>query len=148
MTGTVMIYRNKKCESRGRLPLDKGLKDATADYCKRRWSTNTAKQAARAFDLSVSQGRNLAAGDPSLTTIERIFKTGGWRVSLVILADVLGQSVWNYIIELRRSHEQQGETLRALGHDLRLVVSDRDSFPPDVDSSRPDRRRPVDRRVG
>lgn len=72
------------------LKLDKGFKDALRDYCKQRWPHHTAKYAARAFDLTVDQGRAVANGTPSITTIEKALKKGGPVVAVPVLEEVLG----------------------------------------------------------
>jgi hypothetical protein len=107
------------CGKSGKLPLDKALRDATADYLRRRWPSNTAKHAAKAFDLSLPRAREAVAGNASLTTLEGIIKTGGWSVALPILGEVIGHHVDQHFIEMRKSHADHGRRIAALFGDGR-----------------------------
>lgn len=90
MMESVLEIPRIKWEKQRNLDLDKGFKDALRDYCARRWPHHTAKYAARNFDLTHDQGRSVANGTASLTTIERAFKKGGPVVAIPILEEVLG----------------------------------------------------------
>lgn len=135
-----MIRRNT-AQFQCKLSLDKATRDALADYCRHRWPTGTAKQCARAFDLTADEGRRVVGAKASQTTIDKIFKAGGWPVIFAVMAEVIGQGADSYIRELRAEHERQGDALRALGRDLWLVAADRPSGPPDLDNKEPHRRR-------
>lgn len=96
------------------LNLDRGFRDVVADYLRRRWPTSTAKMTAREFDLTLERAREAVAGRVSLTTLEMIFKRGGFAVALPIVAEVIGQSIAHYIREMRRDHEEQARRLDAV----------------------------------
>jgi hypothetical protein len=124
MTGVLVEIPNIKWESQRTLKLDKGFREVVADYLRRRWPSHTAKNAARTFDLSMDRAREAVAGRVSLTTLEQIFKRGGFSVALPILADVIGQSLARYFRELRTAHDEQGEHIAALVGDLRPLGAD------------------------
>lgn len=116
-------------EKQRKFAFDKGLKDAVGDYLRRRFPSNTAKMSAKAFSLSVDQARAAVGNNPSLATIERIFKKGGWPAVVSIMADVLGTSITQYLIELREIHEQHAKRFGAVVTDLWPVHRPRASDP-------------------
>lgn len=97
-----------------RLKLDKSFRDAVADLWRHRWPTNTAKNAARAYGLTLDRAREGVAGRASLTTIEQVIKSGGIGEGLALIEAVTGQSVSHYFAELRKSHDEQGARIAAL----------------------------------
>jgi hypothetical protein len=125
MTGAVVEIPHNKWASQRNLKLDKGFRDVLAEYLRRRWPSGTVKHAAREFDLSMDRAREAVAGRVSLTTLERIFKRGGFAVALPILADVIGQSLARYFRELREAHDEQGDRIAALVGDRWSVGADR-----------------------
>lgn len=114
MTGAVVEIRHTKWESQRNLGLAKGLRDSVADHLRRRWPTNTAKNAARTYSLTLDRAREAAAGRASLTTLETIFKVGGWPVAVAILADVIGYSIAHYFADIRKRHNEAGNRLATL----------------------------------
>lgn len=100
------------------LPLDKGTRDALADYCRYRWPAHTAKMAARAWNLSVDEARGVVAGRTSLTTYDKIKKAGGWPVILWVEAAVVGHGIDQFLARTGASNEENGEHLAALVGDL------------------------------
>ena len=122
-----------------KLPLDKSFRDATADYLKRRWPTNTAKSAAKAFDISLDRARDALAGRASLTTIEAIMKKGGLTVALPLVEEVVGKSFAQHLREMQDAHEENGRRLAALVGDLLPLVADRHPDPASDDTAGPSR---------
>lgn len=118
VTGALVEIRINEREIPRRLALDKGLRDAVADHLRHRWPVGTAKEAARTYDLTLDRAREAVAGRASLTTLEAIFKRGGWPVALAILADVIGHGIAQHIAELRARHEDHGKRLAALFGDF------------------------------
>ena len=139
---------NVRRESQRRMSLDKGLRDATADYLRNRWPSGTAKHAARQFNLSLPRAREAVAGRASLTTIEAIFKRGGWTVALRILAEVIGQQLAQHLLEIRVSHDRNAARLAAITSDLWAVSDSRGDDPPGVDVRQAERRITNRRREG
>lgn len=117
MRAALVEIPGNKFEIQRKLGLDKGFRDVLAEYLIRRWPSGTAKHAAREFDLSLARAREAVAGRVSLTTLERIFKRGGFSVALPIVADVIGQSLARYFRELREAHDEQGVRIAALAGD-------------------------------
>jgi hypothetical protein len=132
MTGVLVEIPHNKWETQRKLKLDRGFRDVVADYLNRRWPSGAAKMAARTFNLSMDRAREAVAGRVSLTTLEMIFKSGGFAVALPILAEVLGQSLARYFRELRTAHDEQGERISALVGDHWPVGSDRPAVDPDA----------------
>lgn len=110
-----MEIPHTKWEKQRKLRLDKGTKDALADYCQRRWPHHTAKYAAREWDLSVDEGRGVVAGRASQTTIDKIFKAGGLRLALLILEEVTGESIARVLHDIREVHNDHQQRIGALG---------------------------------
>lgn len=125
MGAAVMEIRYNKRPRQRTLDLDKGSRDAMADYWRMRWPTNTAKLGAREFGLTVDQGRSVVAGKASLTTLDQIEKAGGWPVIFAVKALVIGQGADQFIIGLRASHDQHGEHLAAVIGGLWTVPDNR-----------------------
>jgi hypothetical protein len=148
MRADVLEISHGKRESQRKLKLDKGTRDALADYCKARWATGAAKAAAREWDLSTDEARGVIAGRSSLTTYDKIKKAGGWPVIIAVEAKVIGQGIDQYLIELRASHEQQSERLGALVADLWPGRRAGGDPPAGVDHGEGERRHVAGRRVG
>lgn len=108
-----MDFRHIKRPRQQALRLDTCTRDALADICRERWPAGTAKLAAREWRLTLDQGRSVVAGRASQTTIDQIFKAGGWPVYFAVGARVLGRGADQYLSELRADHEEQ--TRRAAG---------------------------------
>lgn len=125
-----MEIPHKKWETQRKLKLDRGFRDVVADYLNRRWPTGTAKYAARTFDISMDRAREAVAGRVSLTTLEQIFKSGGFGVAIPILAEVIGHSLARYFRELRTAHDEQGDHIAALVGDWLPVAADRPAGDP------------------
>ena len=90
----VDISHNERAGQRS-LGLDRATRDSVATFCRAEWPTNTAKHAAREWDLSLDEARGAVAGRASQATIDKIFKhpNGGWRVVLPVLGAVIGHGV-------------------------------------------------------
>lgn len=132
---TVMDVWPEKRESQPKLSLDKNTRDALADYCRERWPSGTAKQAARAFDLSTDEARGVVKGRTSLTTYDKIKKTGGWSVVLSVESQVIGQGIDQFLLEQRASYEIDRKRVASL---YRSWVDLASSGPdPDPDASMP-----------
>jgi hypothetical protein len=89
MTEAYVEFPRIKWEKQRTLGLDKSFRDAVRDYCKRRWPYHTAKNAAREFKLTVDQGRSVANGTASMTTVEQCIK-GRPEVGIPVLEEVMG----------------------------------------------------------
>lgn len=88
-----MEIPSAKWEKQRKLSLDVGFREAVAEYLRRRWPHHTAKCAARAFDWTHDRAREAVAGRVSLTSLEQMFKAGGFGVALPIIAAVIGHSI-------------------------------------------------------
>lgn len=143
-----MEIRHTKVGEQRSFALDKGLRDALADHCRRRWPTNTAKHVARAYDLSVDEARGVVACRTSIATLERVFKVGGWGVALPVLAEVIGHAVDQFILRERRVHAEHAERLGALVGGWWPLAAGRAVDPADAAGPRPERDGIATRRVG
>jgi hypothetical protein len=148
MTAVLMEYSREKRESQRRIELDKGLRDGLADLCRRRWPSGTAKSAARAFGLTHDQGRSIVAGKASLTTLELALKNGGWSVVFPLLAEVIGETAEQYLIEARKTNEKNGERLTSLVSNMWALGPVADPRSTDLDDRTNSQRRSFNRRVG
>lgn len=115
MTEAVVEFPRIKWEKQRKLGLDKGFKDALRDYCKQRWPYHTAKHAAREFDLTLDEGRGVAGGTASITTIEKCFKQGGPVVGVPVLEEVLGVSLAGFFRQALMISPE--EVARAVDHE-------------------------------
>jgi len=100
------------------------LRDALSTYARLRWPTNTVKQAAREWELSIDEGRAVAAARASQATLDKILrhKNGGWAVALPVLGAVIGEGVDEFITAERKRHAQAALRERALLRDLRALA--------------------------
>ncbi len=90
----VDISHNERAGQRS-LGLDLASREALSTYARQTWPTNTAKNAAREWGLSLDEARGIVAGRASQTTIDKVYKhpNGGWRVILPVLGAVVGHGV-------------------------------------------------------
>jgi hypothetical protein len=148
MDGDVMEIRCTKWVGQRKLKLDKGTRDALADYCRDRWPHHTAKMAAREFGLSVDEARGVVDARTSFRTYDKIKKAGGWPVIFAVEAAVIGQGVDQFLSELRASHHAHEPRVAALAGDLWTSSPPRRPDPSDLAESQGDWRGADRRRVG
>ena len=117
---TAMEIRHNKREIQLNFGLDRATRDALATYVRLRWPTNTAKMTAREFDLTLDEGRGIVAGKPSLSTIDKIWKRGGWEVLLPVMGAVIGQNAEDFLREQRKASLENARRTAGLCRDLRL----------------------------
>lgn len=141
MTVVLMEKMHGKRESQHRLALDKATRDAVSDLARRQWPLKTASYAAQAWRLTESEARGVVAARASQTTIDKIFKNGGWSVIFPVMAEVIGQSADAYLIEKRAAHEDHARRLAALCGDSGSMPAPRHSDPPDDRSALDERPR-------
>lgn len=125
MTEMAVTISPKRRETQRICALDKCTRTALADYFRRMWPANTAKMAAREFNLTLDQARSVVAGKASFGTYDQIKKAGGWSVIFAVEAAVIGQAADQYLIELRQSHERNASRLGALLGDGRAIPASR-----------------------
>lgn len=130
-----------KRDTQRRIELDKGLRDGLADLCRRRWPTGTAKSAARAFDLTLDQGRSVVAGKASLITLEQVIKKGGWQIVFPLFAEVIGLSAEQYIIGARKANAEYDQRLASLVSNMWPVAASADPASADLDNREGQQRR-------
>lgn len=148
MTVMALEVRRNKLPAQRKLELDRGTRDAMADYFRLRWPSNTAKLGAREFGLTVDQARSVVSGRVSLTTLDQIEKAGGWPVIFAVKALVVGQGADQFLAELRASHETNAERLGALLGDWRSMAAARPPAPDLMDHGESERPRSFSGRVG
>lgn len=121
MGQTAVAFLQTKTGFQHTFPLDMLSREAWAEYVRNRWPSNTAKFAAREWDLSLDQARGLAAGRVSLNTIDDItkHKNGGWSVLLPVMTAVIGESLDQHINKQRSDHAEQDRRRDALLRGLR-----------------------------
>lgn len=126
------------------------FRDALATYARMRWPTNTVKQCAREWGLTLDEGRGVVSARASQSTIDKILRspTGGWAVALPILGAVIGQGLDDFITSERRKHAQQALKERALLRDLRALAPDCRRLPAELVAARVELARPTARRMG
>lgn len=109
----VDILHNERAGQRS-LGLDRATRDALAEYSRTLWPTNSAKNAAREWDLSLDEARGVVAGRASQATIDKIFKhpNGGWRIVLPVLGAVIGHGVDSFFREQMRHAAREAERAR------------------------------------
>lgn len=117
MSGAVMEIPSGKWEIQRKLDLAPGLRDAVRDLLRRQWPQHTAKNAARAYGLTLDRAREAANGRASLTTLEAMIQKGRLAVALPIVEAVSGQSIAHFFRELREEHEEHGRRLATLFDD-------------------------------
>lgn len=118
----VDISHNERAGQRS-LGLDRATRDSVATFCRQTWPTNTAKHAAREWDLSLDEARGAVAGRASQATIDKIFKhpNGGWRVVLPVLGAVIGHGVDAFFREQMRQAAKEAERAQEHEHLAKLA---------------------------
>lgn len=119
MSVTCMEILHDERAGQRTLGLDKATRDALAAYCRLQWPQHTAKSAARAWGLTLDEGRGLVAGRASQATVDKIWKhpDGGWSVALPVIGAVIGQPVHSFFRQQIRDaakaaeHAEQHERL-------------------------------------
>lgn len=109
--------------SRPMLGLTRQTRDALKTYCELRWPTSRRKSVEREWGLTPDEARGVCEGTASATTIDKVWKAGGWAVLLPVLGAVIGHPVSDFIASERRKHVQAAQRERALLRDLHSVAS-------------------------
>jgi hypothetical protein len=93
-----------------------GLRDAMSALCRVRWPTNTAKQAAREWTLTLDEAKGVVAGRTSQATLDKIFKhkNGGWRIAIPLMSAVIGHELDGFL-----ANEQERLGRERLQHEAR-----------------------------
>lgn len=136
-----MEIPSAKWEKQRNLALGVGLREAVANYLRRRWPQHTAKSAARCFNWTHDRAREAVAGRVSLTSLEAMFQAGGFGVALPILTEVIGSGVEQFILSQRNAHAEHAQRLGALVGDWWPLGADRRA-------DRPNHAAPLDERRG
>lgn len=120
MSEVVVTFSGRRGEQLSILGVDR-LRDALADYCAERWPIGRRKEVARAFRLSAEQARAVIEGRPANSTMDQVWREGGWTVVLPVFGKLLGEGVDQFIERERRRHAENAARLSALVRDLRPV---------------------------
>lgn len=106
-------------------------REALQTYARLRWPANTAKHAAREWDLSLDEARGICAARSSQSVLDKILKhrNGGWSVALSVLGAVIGQELHEHIAEekaktaqRRREFEEHEQRLEEMAERARALV--------------------------
>lgn len=91
------------------LGLDRATREALVIYCARRWHAGRRKAVEREWGLSPDEARGIIEGTASWTTVDKVWKKGGWAVVLPILGAVIGHGVGEYFAEEARRAREDAE---------------------------------------
>lgn len=140
------------CANEGDFPsfsmLDRQSRDALARYVSLRWPIGARKAVAKEFGLSIEAARTVCEGNPSQTTIDKIWKSprGGWRVALPVLGAVIGQTIEDFYSQEAKAHAEQARRHASLARDLRALRAPRAGLGAELDARPTQGRRLVVRR--
>lgn len=121
MTVTAMEILGSDGAGRPMLPLLRQTRDALARYCETRWPVGRRKAVERAFNLSPDEARGVIEATASASTIDKVWKAGGWSVALPVLSSVIGCSVEDFLIQERRKQLEAARRTSSLVRHLRAV---------------------------
>jgi hypothetical protein len=121
MTVVMMEIRHNEAAARPLFGGDLFSREALQGYVRIRWPANTAKHAAREWQLTLDEAKGLVAGRASQATLDKIWKhrNGGWAVALPVIGAVIGHGVDDFLQNERRTHVELARRSGALVRDLR-----------------------------
>lgn len=121
MRALAMDFRTQNGDFDPRFPVDKTIRDALADHCRRLYPANSVKLLAREYGLSLDEAKGVLAGRASLNSLSQIIKSknGGWSVLLPVMSAVIGESLDQHISKQRSEHAEQDRRRDALLRGLR-----------------------------
>lgn len=115
------------------LGLDRATREALVIYCARRWPIGRRKAVEREWRLSPDEARGIIEGTASWSTVDKVWKRGGWAVILPILGAVVGHGVGEFFAEEAARARQEAEQARSDAEALARVEDvARRSFGPSV----------------
>jgi hypothetical protein len=92
---------------------DRSMGELLAQFVRRRWPNNTAKQVAKAWDLEPTTAANLIKGHTSERTITKALKAEGWPLMMALGEAVTGSTYADYlqsmIDETERARQRAAE---------------------------------------
>lgn len=89
------------------LPLQRDLRDALATFARREWPRDTAKHAARAWQVPQSTAANILKGHASAATLTHVLRVGGWAVAQAVVGAVIGQAYEDFLQQERHRLERE-----------------------------------------
>ncbi len=126
MTVTMMEIRDRGGSGEPILGLDRPTREALAIYCARRWPSNRRKSVESAFRLTPDEARGVIQGTASTSTLDKVWKAGGWAVVLPILGAVIGHGVGDFFAaeadRARREAEDARQQAEALASAERVAL--------------------------
>ncbi len=126
MTVTMMEIRDRGGAGEPILGLDRPTREALAIYCARNWPTNRRKSVETAFRLTPDEARGVIQGTASTTTLDKVWKAGGWAVVLPILGAVIGHGVGEFFAaeadRARREADDARQQAEALASAERVAL--------------------------
>lgn len=109
MSVGVLEIMGRDRADRAILGLDRPTREALKIYCERRWPVGRRKAIEREWGLSPDQARGVMDGTPSTSTIDTVWKRGGWAVVLPILGAVIGHGVGEFFAEEAERAREEAE---------------------------------------
>jgi hypothetical protein len=150
MRVTAVEIRTQKWGNQHTLGLDRATSDALATYCRLRWPSNTAKHAAREWELSLDEARGIVGGRASRGTLDKVWKhpRGGWSVVFPVLGAVIGQTAETFLQQEQANHAALARRHATLVRDFRALRPDAAGHDGELATAPAPDRRVVVRRLG
>lgn len=107
---------------RERRPSDYGLENALARKIRREYPSKPVEAFASDYGLTLGEAKGALYGTASRATINKIIKSGGWALTIELIADVIGQPLEHFIEEqaAKARHERIEWEARERAHQTRL----------------------------
>lgn len=80
------------------------------------------KAIGKRFDLNNDEARSAVEGSPSPTTLDKIWREGGWPLVIEVFGAFLGERLDQHLARERERHEQQAEQIGELVRDFRSLA--------------------------
>jgi len=97
------------------LPFAQDLREAIANYARRKWPTNTSGHMAKAWGLTKDKAKNVLKLHASDATITAILREGGWELVLPVMGAVIGEPVDAFFRDQMKRAAREAE--RAYEHE-------------------------------
>lgn len=100
------------------------LRDVLADTLARQHpKPGTRKAVGRRLKLNGDEARSAVEGSPSPTTLDKIWREGGWPLVIEVFGEFLGERLDQHLERERRRHDQMAEQIGEVVRDFRSAVA-------------------------
>lgn len=100
---------------------DHRLRDALADYFAEQYPVGRRSLVAKRFKLTNDEARAVCDGSASPTTLDKVWRKGGWGLVIAVFTRLLGEGLDQHLERERRHLAEHDQKLGAMVSDLRVA---------------------------